>query len=664
MTNHEPMPVRPRTDPDFAALIVDSASDFAILSIDAQGTITSWSTGAERLMGWTAEEAIGQNTGIIFTPADREAGVHLDEMRRTCGEGRSVNERWHLRKDGSRFWGSGLLMRLDPQADGSMGFVKIMRDRTVEREADSRYQALTDALPGFVFVTDADGHNAQVNALFRDYTGQEAEQLLGDRWLETVHGDDRADAQEAWRHAVESGAPYTARLRFRRADGQYRYFDCRAVPQLDEKNRVVRWIGACLDVEDREQARRAVDLLNRNLEQAVSERTAELVAETAERQKVEEALRQSQKMEAIGQLTGGVAHDFNNLLTVITSSVGFLRRQDLSEERRRRYVDAIAETAERAAQLTRQLLAFARRQALMPEVFDVGQRVRGLEDMLRTVVGGRIEVVTELLAEACPVEADPHQFDTALINMALNARDAMDGEGRLVIAVRAADRVPAVRGHAAVSGAFVAVSLADTGEGIPPEILPRVFEPFFTTKEVGKGTGLGLSQVFGFAKQSGGDVAVESAPGQGTTFTLFLPSAQVGEPEAMPRPSRAIEPLRGEGCVLVVEDNQMVGEFAAHLLEDLGFRSVWASSAKEALDRFGEAPDRFNAVFTDVVMPGMSGLDLAQEIRRLNPAMPIVLTSGYSHVLAEQGTHGFELLHKPYSVESLSQALRRARVAE
>ena len=159
-------------------------------------------------------------------------------------------------------------------------------------------------------------------------------------------------------------------------------------------------------------------------------------------------------------------------------------------------------------------------------------------------------------------------------------------------------------------------------------------------------------------------MAVESAPGQGTTFTLFLPSAQVGEPKAMPRPSRAIEPLRGEGCVLVVEDNQMVGEFAAHLLEDLGFRSVWASSAKEALDRFGEAPDRFNAVFTDVVMPGMSGLDLAQEIRRLNPAMPIVLTSGYSHVLAEQGTHGFELLHKPYSVESLSQALRRARVAE
>jgi signal transduction histidine kinase len=267
--------------------------------------------------------------------------------------------------------------------------------------------------------------------------------------------------------------------------------------------------------------------LNATLEQRVEERTARLG-------EAEAALRQSQKLEAVGQLTGGVAHDFNNLLTIIRSSVDFLRRPDLPDDRRRRYMDAVSDTVERATKLTGQLLAFARRQALKPEVFEAGARLKSVADMLDTVTGSRIRVLTELPERPCHVLADVSQFETAVINMAVNARDAMDGEGTLTLRLSCSQGMPSIRGHGGSPAPFAAVSLSDTGTGIAPELLGRIFEPFYTTKEVGKGTGLGLSQVFGFAKQSGGDVNVESAPGRGTTFTLYLP-----EIEAAPEPGGA-----------------------------------------------------------------------------------------------------------------------------
>ncbi|MDB5558886.1 MAG: blue-light-activated protein [Enterovirga sp.] len=370
----------------------------------------------------------------------------------------------------------------------------------------------------------------------------------------------------------------------------------------------------------------------------------------------EEALRQAQKMEAVGQLTGGVAHDFNNLLTVIKSSTELLRRGDLPEERRRRYVAAISDTVDRAAKLTGQLLAFARRQALKPEVFDVGERVEAVADMLRTVVGSRVVIGVHRSGERCFVEADASQFETALVNMAVNARDAMEGEGRLTISIDGM-----VERETDAPGNLVAVSLDDTGCGIPPEKLPHIFEPFFTTKEVGKGTGLGLSQVYGFAKQSGGDVTVESLPGQGTRFTLFLPRVeQTAQAEDVSDQHGPLPIISGGGRrVLVVDDNVEVGTFSTQLLNDLGYETVWASNAREALAMLSEA-DGFDAVFSDVVMPGMSGLELGLEIRRRYPGLPVVLTSGYSHVLAEEGRHGFELLQKPYAVEALSRVLRRA----
>jgi CheY-like chemotaxis protein len=378
----------------------------------------------------------------------------------------------------------------------------------------------------------------------------------------------------------------------------------------------------------------------------------------------EEALRQAQKMEAVGQLTGGVAHDFNNLLTIIKSSTDLLRRPDLAEERRRRYVDAISDTVDRAARLTSQLLAFARRQALKPEVFDVSERVHAISDMLRTIVGSRIRIETEVCCECCIVEADLSQFETALVNMAVNARDAMNGEGRLHIRIGETAAMPPIRGHGGNPSPCVAVSLTDTGSGIPENKMAHVFEPFFTTKEVGKGTGLGLSQVYGFAKQSGGDVAVESEVGRGTTFTLYLPrleraaGSEEGRLGISLTPSDALPEHDRGRRVLVVEDNVEVGRFSSQILTDLGYDTTLATNADEALKLLDEAK-RFDVVFSDVIMPGMNGVDLGREIRRRHPKLPVVLTSGYSEVLAQEGRHGFELVHKPYAAEELSRVLRR-----
>ncbi len=388
-------------------------------------------------------------------------------------------------------------------------------------------------------------------------------------------------------------------------------------------------------------------------------RTQHLYAEAAKRAEAEEALKHGQRLEALGQLTGGVAHDFNNLLTVIRASVDMLRQPDLPEPRRLRYIEAISDTVTRAAKLTAQLLAFARRQTLKPELFDVGQSVHMLGEMIATLIGSRIEIVLHVPDEPCFINADAGQFETAMINMAVNARDAIEGPGRLTIAVRVVADLPGAAVPSKNPHGYVAVSVEDTGIGIPEDRFGTIFEPFFTTKEVGQGTGLGLSQVFGFAKQSGGEVIVASELGKGSIFTLYLPGASGGGRPQQVAAEHA-PPVDGQGIwVLVVEDNVEVGKFATDALAGLGYSTTLVGNATHALEELMSDADRFDVVFSDVVMPGMSGIELAQEIRRRHHDLPVVLTSGYSHVLSQNGSYGFELLQKPYSIEQLARVLQK-----
>lgn len=520
-------------------------------------------------------------------------------------------------------------------------------------ESEQQFRTLADSIPTLCWSADETGAISWYNRRWFDYTGTEPQQMEGWGW-QSVHDPMMLPiVLERWREAIATGLPFEMVFPLRAADGSFRPFLTRVQPVRDGEGRVVRWFGTNVDISAQQQAEEELRRLADELEERVEQRTQE-------RELAKDALRQAQKMEAIGQLTGGVAHDFNNLLTVIRGSVDLLRRDDLPEEKRARYIDAIGSTAERAAKLTGQLLAFARRQALTPELFDAGASVEEVGNIVRTLVGSRVLLKIELPMDPVFTLADRSQFDTAVVNMAINARDAMNGEGTLTIRLRSLSGIPAIRAHEPVHGDFVAVTIVDTGSGIVTENLGRIFEPFFTTKAVGSGTGLGLSQVIGFAKQSGGDIRVESVAGQGTTFTLYLPRAYPHSGDVR-KPEGDCSAVGGEGtCVLVVEDNEQVGEFATQALRELGYDSVHAVDGVSALAELEKAADRFQIVFSDVVMPGMSGVELADQIGRRYPTIPVVLTSGYSDVLAQNGSHGFELLHKPYSVEQLSLFLRKA----
>ncbi len=393
----------------------------------------------------------------------------------------------------------------------------------------------------------------------------------------------------------------------------------------------------------------------RGANRELSDSNAELQRQIVERANAEEALRQAQKMQALGQLTGGIAHDFNNLLTVIQGSADILKRPALPEDKRLRFADAIVQTAARAAALTGQLLAFARRQPLRPKVVDLNERVDAMMDMLERTLGARFVVRTDLGPGLCPVEVDPTQLEVAVLNVIVNARDAMPEGGGIIIRTR-----EAVPEEIEGDGAGVALSVTDAGMGIDAETLGRVFEPFFTTKNVGKGTGLGLSQVYGFAKQSGGDVRIDSELGVGTTVTMLLPCT--GKPlEKGPETTGPANAQR-RGRILLVEDNEEVGAFAESMLAELGHAVVRARNADEALASIDSGLP-FDVMFSDVVMPGISGIELARLVRERRPDLPIVLTTGYSEQIARTGAEDLPVVLKPYRLDALAKALDDAMAA-
>jgi PAS domain S-box-containing protein len=576
---------------------------------DVRATVDAWTAAVQERRTFVFEHRVRRHDGVwrLFSVRAIPAFGANGEIREWVGVHTDITE---LRARESE------LRELNATLEQRVAQAIAERDRTWSNSQD------------LLLVVDKQGVLHAANPAWSTILGWRPEELSGRNYLDVIHPDDHDTSRNAL--AASSHGPIPS-------------FDIRLLHK-DGSHRWIAWVAAPEG-----------DMIYASGRDVTEERRKEEALTAAQ-----EALRQAQKMEAIGQLTGGVAHDFNNLLTIIRSSIDFLRRPDLPEERRRRYVDAISDTVDRASKLTRQLLAFARRQALRPEVFDIAERIRATTDMLRTIVGSRIRIIIDIECERCHVEADASQFETALVNMAVNARDAMDGEGTLTLRVKSINHMPPIRGHGGGSGDFAAISISDTGVGISADQLPHIFEPFFTTKEVGKGTGLGLSQVYGFAKQSGGDVAVQSEPGRGTTFTLYLPRVDA-DPDEDDDASAGPEPAEyGSGRrVLLVEDNVEVGQFSSHILQDLGYETAWATNGDEALRLLDEAGARFDVVFSDVVMPGMGGVELGQEIRRRYPDLPVVLTSGYSHILAEESRHGFELLHKPYAADELSRILRR-----
>jgi PAS domain S-box-containing protein len=626
-------------------LLLDGARDYAIYLLDPTGVVSSWNTGAQRFKGYTADEIIGRHFSLFYTEEDRQIGMPERALRTAHETGTFEAEGWRVRKDGTRFWTSIVIDPIVDDAGELVGFAKITRDighkRDAERalfQSEQQFRILVQGIRDYaIYMLDTDGRVTNWNAGAQAIKGYDAREITGQHFSRFYAEADQQQGlpARALATALREGSFQGEGWRVRK-DGTRFWASVVIDPIRDETGELLGYAKITRDITERRLAQEEID-------------------------RSREALAQAQKMEAIGRLTGGVAHDFNNLLTVIRASADLLRKPDLDPARRARYVEAIADTADRAAVLTGQLLAFARRQPLQPVVFDIAERIAGLEHILATTVGSTVTVELQAPHDVGRVNADPNQFETAILNLVINARDAMPNGGRLKITAYPVRSIPAVRQHAAARGDFAVVAIQDSGTGIEADVLGRIFEPFFTTKGINKGTGLGLSQVYGFAKQSGGEVDVLSKPGEGSVFKLYLPRLKTIAP-ALTETAAAPEPVDERPLnILLVEDNEAVGRFALSLLTELGQTATWATHGREALDILERGDQAFDLVFSDVVMPGISGVELGKDIRRRWPALPVVLTSGYSHVLVEQGLGGFEFLQKPYSAQGLMRILRANR---
>ena len=621
--NHSP-------DPRFE-LLVNAVTDYALYMLDRNGQIVTWNPGAQRFKGYEADEIVGQHFSRFFTPEDREAGLPQEVLRRAAAEGKFETEGWRVRKDGSRFWAHVVVDPVLDPAGEVIGFAKITRDISEKKAAEralfaseQQFRLLVQGVRDYaIYMLDPDGRITNWNAGAAAIKGYQAEEVIGEHFSRFYTPEDRGQGEPARALATARREGKYAKEAWRvRKDGTLFWASVVIDPIHDDEGRFIGFAKITRDMTERRLA-----------DQQLEETRA--------------ALFQSQKLQALGELTGGIAHDFNNLMTVIRGSADLLRRGHLSEEKRQRYLEAIIETADRASTLTSHLLAFSRRQALKPQVLDINVRLDALGEVLSRTLGSGIDVRLELEPGLWRTEVDPAELETALLNAAFNARDAMPEGGKLTLSTS---------NRASPDGGKVCIELSDTGEGMSREVLERVFEPFFTTKPVGKGTGLGLSQIHGFAAQSGGSAEIDSSPGRGTIVRILLPRTAKALPPLSE--SESIPCLPKGLRVLLVEDNPHVLAFADQLLCELGCQAFSAGDGEQALAALDEGlkPD---LLFTDIVMPGMSGIQLAHAVEQRR-RIPVVLATGYSDEALGGAGDRFTFLRKPYDSGSLAGAIDEA----
>jgi PAS domain S-box-containing protein len=622
-------------------LLVNAVTDYAIYMLDLDGTVTSWNAGAERFKGYGAHEIIGQHFSNFYTPEDRAAGIPERALAQAAA-GQFEGEGWRVRKDGTRFWAHVVI---DPivAADGKMiGYAKVTRDLTERRAAEAalrrsqeQFRLLVQGVVDYaIFLIDLDGFVASWNAGAQRIKGYQPAEIIG-RHFETFYREEdrlRGDPARALGQAREKGRFESEGWRVRK-DGTAFWASVVLDAVRDDDGVVIGFAKITRDVTEKVEAQRKLEAAR-------------------------ESLFQSQKLEAIGQLTGGVAHDFNNMLAVILSSLQVLeRRLGADDPLVARLLQNALNATRRGASLTQRMLAFARRQDLKPEAVDLGRLVLGMADLLQRSLSATIAVVFDVPPGLAPALVDPNQLELALLNLAVNARDAMPNGGTITIGLTE-ERLEAATGTLP-AGTFLKLSVADTGTGMDAETLARATEPFFTTKGVGKGTGLGLSMIEGLASQSGGRFLLRSRVGEGTQAELWLPVALAAPLEA-PSPAAAQPPAKTGARplhILLVDDDRLVLDSTAALLTDLGHRVTSADAAADALQLLRKE-NGFDLVITDQVMPTMTGSELLAVVRSTRPTLATIIATGFAELESHAPIPSSAVrLAKPFGQRELSEAI-------
>lgn len=559
-----------------------------------------------------------------------------------------------------RQWSTNELAVIREVTERSWAHIERIRAEAELQASEDTFRTLARAMPNHVWTAPASGQLDWFNDQVYAYTGAARGSLDGEGWARIVHPDDLADTVARWTSSVVSGTPYETEFRLLGADGKYRWYIGRAAPVMSDSGHIARWIGTNTDIQDQREIADALIDVNTTLEHRVEERTRQLL-------QAEEALRHAQKMEAVGQLTGGIAHDFNNLLAGISGSLELLERR-LAEGALKdvdRYVAAAQTGARRAAALTQRLLAFSRRQTLDPKPIDLNRLIGGMEDLIRRSVGPDIEVAVLGEEPLWTARIDPSQLENTLLNLCINARDAMAPGGGLLTIETANRRLDdgAASERELDPGDYVCLCVADTGVGMPPEVVARAFDPFFTTKPLGEGTGLGLSMVYGFVRQSGGHVRIASQAGEGTTVHVYFPRHQ-GPAEVDGDAASGVQgaPGMGDGeTVLVIDDEAIVRMLIVDVLEEGGYAALEAADGPGGLGIL-QSDARIDLLVTDVGLPGgMNGRQVADAARQLRPGLKVLFVTGYAeNAVVGDGRleAGMEVITKPFSTTALAQKIR------